>query len=175
MSSCNNCTNNDPCFCVSSPYVPPTPCPPTSQACCIKACNDIIYGADAVGPCGAVGTFDLSTLDHILTGCADSDSVVFILESWDENFFESVTLTQEGILTWITGDETTVDQYSYINFRIKCTSKEACGSIVLNAVGYLLVGVRNLCTELLIPCEEGEVCNLCTAECDPEIPDVEIT
>lgn len=172
MSTCINCDFNSPCFCLATATTPEPSCPSGSE-CCLKACNGVVYCENGVGPCGAVGTYDLSLLSHNTTGC--KDSVKFYLEKWDDTFFDSVSLTTAGVLTWTTGDESTVDKYSEVCFRMKCTAKDACADCVtLNSLGYVNIGIKNLCTaqECTV---DGEECNLCTGGCEPTAPDVEIT
>lgn len=157
---------NDPCACVNATVVvTPTPCT-TSNACCLKACNALIYGADSVGPCSQVGQFDLTTLSHTLTGC--SGTVTYSLES-EDGLFTNVSVTSVGILSWTTGDETTVDQFGEINFRITCTSD--CNSQdSLNAVGYVKIQVKNLCNGVV--CDPGNVCDLCDGTCVAQTIDI---
>lgn len=163
----------DPCFCLvtSTPTPPSNPCP-DKQKCCLKACDGTVFGADAVGPCLQVGMTDLSTLDHDISGC--SGSVVYILESWDDTFFANVSLTSGGVLTWETLDvevRDTSGEYSIINVRLQCTS--SCDDLVLNSVFDVNVFVADNCTGVI--CDEGFECEPCGGDCDPIIPDVEIT
>lgn len=163
----------DPCFCLisSTPNPPSNPCPP-SLTCCLKGCDGTVYGADAVGPCLQVGMTDLTTLDHDISGC--SGSVVYILEDWDETFFANVSVSTAGILTWETQELEIMDtsgMYSVVQVRLQCTS--SCDDIVLNSVIDVNIFVTDNCANVV--CSEGFECEPCGGDCDPIIPDVEIT
>lgn len=164
------CPPSDPCCCIKvTTKTVPTPCPPSQQDCCLKACNAVIACDDAIGPCGQSGTFDLSTLEHITTGC--SGPVKYKLESHDGTFL-SVSITQAGILTWVTPGEEFVDEFGTICFRITCeTDCDDC--VVLQSLGVIQIGIKNLCQGET--CSEGESCDLCTGNCITIQVDTEVS
>lgn len=161
------CPPLNPCPCNRCLCSPVDPCPPDTE-CCLRACSGIIACDDAIGPCGQSGTFDLTTLAHITTGCTDTPR--YALESHD-GFFPFVEITEAGILTWITPGKEFVDQFGMITFRMACaTNCDEC--IVLEDLGCITIGVKNLCQGST--CAQGEECDLCDGTCVTISVDTEI-
>jgi hypothetical protein len=166
----SNCNPSGPCSCIQKTTWPgPAPCPSGQEDCCLKACNAILECTDAVGPCGAAGSFDLTTLSHIVTGC--DGTIQYALESQD-GFFSDVRITKAGILTWVTGGPETVGKYGTIWFRMNCQS-DCDDCISLNAIGYIDVGVNDLCRNVICD-EECEVCDPCSGLCVEQDVDLKI-
>ena len=164
------CKPSDPCFCIqSTPSPAPSPCLTGQGECCLKVCNAILECTDAVGPCGAAGSFDLSTLDHITDGC--TGSLQYALEDTD-GFFTDVRITRAGILTWVTGGPETVNKYGTICYRITCQS-DCDDCVTLNSLGYITIGVNDLCRNVVCE-EECEVCDPCTGTCVEQETDLVI-
>lgn len=157
------CKPSGPCSCIqtSSSSSTVTPCPTGDEDCCLRVCNAILECTDGVGPCGAAGSFDLTTLDHITTGC--TGTVQYALESKDNSVFVDVKITKAGILTWVTGGPETVGKYGTICYRMTCQS-DCDDCITLNSLGYIDIGVNDLCRNVV--CEEDcDICDPCSGEC----------
>jgi hypothetical protein len=90
------CKPSNPCWCIqttSSPSPSPTSCLDDTGECCLKVCNAILECTDSVGPCGAAGSFDLTTLNHITTGC--TGTVQYALET--EDGFLQMSILQKQV------------------------------------------------------------------------------
>lgn len=162
--------NLNPCTCQSCICLPPSDPPCSNPDCCLRACSAIIACENAVGPCGAEGTFDLTTLSHETTGC--SGPLRFAIYK-EDGFFPYVDITEAGILTWRTPDTSKVDKFGTIFFRIACDSE--CDSCItaLESIGYITIGVKNLCVGST--CAVSETCDLCTGDCVEVSVDTEIS
>jgi hypothetical protein len=105
----------------------------------------------AVGPCAATGTIDVSDEDYGHDFCAcGANTVVWGIEEYDKAGFISATINSSGVLTWVTAGPETAGNYYCI---VLCAS---CGP--LKAYMNVLIGVKNLCYGCT-----GETC----ASCDP--------
>lgn len=160
----NPCPANNPCNCLmmkgSVPKSEPE-CPKGTTKSCLVACSDVLDCQAAVGPCGQVGTFDLSTLAHNTTGCAGP--VKYSIECFDNEFLTSVSVDRNtGILTWVTGDVKTVRKYTEVTFLIECLADcEGCGA--LKSAGTFHIGVKDQC--IAHSCQECEYCDPCDGLC----------
>lgn len=155
---------SNPCWCIKVTPQPTTPSNPScnedANECCLEACSGTIYCDNAVGPCGKVGNFDLTTLPHNLTGCLSG--IQYSLEKYD-SFFVNASVSTAGVLSWTTGGPETANQYGKIYFKISCQSD--CGDcITLKAVGRMTIGVKDECQNTI--CDPTcEVCDPCEGTC----------
>lgn len=159
-------TSCNPCRCLTGTILQnkPKPCP-VNQDCCLKACSGLIKAQDAVGPCGQSGVTDLSSISHLTGGC--KGPLVFSLNNYDTEIFNSVTITKAGELTWTTKGSDTVGLYGEICFKIKCEINDDCGGCgILSSNGVMTIGIKDLCALNL--CEECDVCDPCTGSCVPK-------
>ena len=163
MATFYTCTNTSPCSCLGSCLPCTTTCDPVSEECCISACNELVKCEDSVGPCGAVGTFDLTTLDNDDSGCAEN-TMVFRLNGYDENIFAAVTISPAGIITFTTKGPETAGNFGKVHYKAVCKTREdcaKCGELASN--GFVDIGVRDLC--LAHACTEAQSCDACTGNC----------
>lgn len=168
MSSCYNCTTPNPCRCLGIRTYVPASCPAPNEECCLTACNGLVKCEDSVGPCGAVGTYDLTDLENNITGCADG-TIVYRLNSYNIDIFASVVISTAGLITFTTKDADTAGKYGDISYKVICKTREECADCgELGANGIVTVGVKDLC--LAHSCEQGEVCDACTGGCvNPDV------
>jgi hypothetical protein len=119
-----------------------------------------------VGPCAQSGTFDLSTLSHNTSICTTPLDLKWDLKSYDKTKLVSATIARNtGILTWITGDETTAGKFAEIYYSISCAPTcEDC--FPLEHIATFAVGIKDECA--LHSCDECETCNPCTGICEPD-------
>ena len=144
----------NPCICSSPPPGDP-PCPDDCN--CLKLCNINVNGLsdEAVGPCAATGTIDVSddSYGHDLCACG-ANTVIWGIEDYDKEIFTSATINNAGVLTWVTGGPDTAGEYGCV---IVCVS---CGN--LKAYFFVLIGVKDLCYGCSgASCEH---CDPCTGE-----------
>jgi hypothetical protein len=135
----------------------------TCKTGCITAGYHIIHSADSVGPCGAVGTFDLSTLPFNTTNLAtcNGNALIFKVEDWESQGFETVTISGSTV-TFTTSNSAVVGNAYKITFSVRCGSKH------LSDLGYVKVVIQDLCLDTV--CGSGQVCAKCTGGCvDAEI------
>lgn len=169
-----DCRPDNPCSCLQTKKIkPPKPChKPDGKGgdkCCLKACNALITCKDSVGPCGAVGIFDLTTLEHITSGCGGE--ILYSKVEYDTEIFADVKISKNGELTWTTKGPNTVGKFGMVCFKIQCESNcDDC--VTLSSIGYINIGVNNLCRGVV--CEECDTCDPCTGECIHNETDVEI-
>lgn len=150
--------SSNPCICTPTPENPSCP----DDCNCLKICSIAINALsdEAVGPCAATGTLDIS--DEMVYGhdtCAcGADPVSWNIEDYDKTGFVSVSITDAGVLTWITQGPETAGNYYCI------TVKVCCGN--LSAYATITVGIKDLCN----PCPPGcagecQTCDPCTGTC----------
>lgn len=164
------CSKINPCCCLQSSNVSPTPPPCSDLECCLRVCDTLLSSIDAVGPCGQVGTFDLATLNHRTDGCTANP--VFYLESFDNTFFVDVSISLEGVVTWTTLGASTVNDYSKVYYRMECDA-DCVDGIELKSLGHIEIGVKDDCQG--VNCNaECETCNPCTGVCDPTVTEISI-
>lgn len=157
--------SSNPCICTPS-NVPSEPdCP--EECNCINLC-DISVNAqtsnDAVGPCAATGTLDISsesTYGHDFCACG-ADTQQWSIAGYDTEIFISASINKDtGVLTWVTqGPEALDKQYGNIVIKFVCGT--------LSTYMTVLIGIKDLC--LGVVCDEGEECDPCDSSCiEPEI------
>jgi hypothetical protein len=160
------CPTTNPCSCLNTQvqYTAPVACP--ADTCCLKACNGTITCDNgAVGPCAQSGTFDLTTLPHVVSGCNGLPQ--FQLTSFNNEVLVSVSITPAGMLTWITADESSTSKYGEVTFKVICTALDTCESCFeLKSNASLFIGVKNECSGIV--CGDCETCNLCSGICEPD-------
>lgn len=149
--------STNPCVCtVSNPVVDP-PCP--EECNCIKLCNIAVNALsnNAVFPCGAEGTVDLTTADHDLCACGSNEGY-WSVESFDSEIFATATASAiGGLLTYTTqGIESLQKQYGKIIIKYQCGT--------LSAYLTVLIGVKDPCYNKY--CGSEFICNQCNGECD---------
>lgn len=149
-------TTTNPCLC--NPSIPNDP--PCPEDCnCLHLCSITInaYSDEAVGPCAAVGSIDVSDeqYGHDLCACGD-DPGYWSIEDYDKDIFINVTTTTAGVLTWTTkGPESLDKQYGAI------TMKFCCGRLA--AYMCVIIGVKDLCK--CPDCSACQECDPCTGLC----------
>jgi hypothetical protein len=143
--------SSNPCICTPTPESPSCP----DDCNCLKICNIAINALsdDAVGPCAATGTLDIS--DEMVYGhdtCAcGADPVSWKIEDYDTEGFVTVSITEAGVLTWITQGPETAGNYYCV---IVCVS---CGN--LKAYATITIGVKDLCTGCTgLDCDNCDPC-----------------
>lgn len=147
--------STNPCICTSTPSDPPCP----DDCNCIKICNIAIneLSDDAVGPCAAQGSLDISdeSYGHDFCACGENE-VKWSIESYDKDLLINASITQAGVLTWTTAGPETIGQYPCVIVKV------CCGN--LSAYGFVLIGVKDLCYPCTCtPCEDCDPCTgLCT-------------
>jgi len=112
---------------------------------------------DAVGPCGAIGSVDVSDTDYGHDFCAcGANPIIWKVEDYDKAGFITASINSSGVLTWTTkGPETAGEYYCIV-------VKACCGH--LSAYMNVLIGVKDLCSPC--GCPEGcEDCDPCTGLC----------
>lgn len=156
------CSENSPCSCIStSPTKVHTPCP--TPDCCIEACDATITCENAVGPCGQVGTTDLTAIDQQLSGCG-TNPPRYRLVSYDEDIFQYVTISSAGELKWVTKGPETVGKFGKVCYKIVCLADAECDcDTELSSNATVFIGVRDLC--LAHGCEDCEYCDPCDGLC----------
>ncbi len=145
------------CNCKPKPHTPPqTP----GECLCI---NDLRIGCDeGPAPCGIQRIIDL-TLNNDVT--ASPCDVVYMLKSFDQGAFQSVTLTEEGILTVVTSNT----YVKHEEFEIRYKVDSPCS--LLSDEGSVYICMKDLCKSKM--CSNG--CDHCTGDCKPIDPEIQIT
>lgn len=159
--------STNPCIC--TPSQTPTPDPECPDECvCLKLCNIVILSDadEAVGPCAATGTLDVTdpSFGHDTCACG-TDPLYWSLEHYDSEIFVTAEVTSAGSLTWITKGEETVGKYGMIIL------KACCGS--LSAYLHVLIGVKDLCN--CPNCAPCQICNPCDGVCLDEEVDTNLS
>lgn len=161
------CTQENPCCCIVPCSLPQPPkCPSSKQECCLIACNEVLPCADSIGPCGQVGTTDLSQLNHNITGCNGPEHVKYSIVEYDRDVFVSVTIDRNtGVLTWVTGGPEHVGKFGDVCYALECVAREDCADecIGLKSEGIIHIGIKDLC--IAHSCQECEHCDPCSGEC----------
>ena len=99
---------------------------------------------------------DLSEYNDI-TACGEGGGT-YILFSWDEDFFDSVDVTDEGIVTLVTSSSFDSRVESEVEIRFSCSDTN------LSGFGSIFVCKKDLCAG--VTCPEGQTCNQLTGECE---------
>lgn len=144
--------SSNPCVCTSSTPTDP-PCPDDCN--CLKVC-DITVNAlsdDAVGPCAANGTLDISsttTYSHDFCACG-VNPVKWAIEDFDTTIFINASINSTtGVLTWITQGPDTVGKYGCVTVCVSCGD--------LKVYARVTIGVKDLCAGCSNNCDD---CNAC--------------
>jgi len=163
MVSCGDCPTptpcppSHPCTCigVGTIVTSPKPCPTPGN--CLVLCDIVVTPMNGVGPCGQSGTIDVADTDvynHKFDACEDNP-VRWSIVNIEGDAIATASITMAGVLTWITGNASTVGKIGTI------TLKACCG--MLSAYMQVLIGVKDLCN--CPDCENCETCDPCTGEC----------
>ena len=155
----------NPCLCNPQQVTPSTDCP--EECNCLKLCHITLNRNDsnAVGPCAATGTLDVTESEYGHDTCACGENALrWSVQAYDTDVFITTSITSAGVLTWVTqGPEALEKQYGSI------TLKGCCGE--LSAYVNVIIGVKDLCN--CPECEQCEDCDPCTGVCAEG--DVDIT
>ncbi len=147
----------NPCFCSGSTSTP------TSSVCgdgsCFCFCDIQILPDDdaAVEPCGALGIINLLDYTHDFTVCGTTATLIEIY-SFDDTFFDTVTVSAAGNLEWSILAGTT-------NITGVVTMKAFCGD-ELGAYFDVRISKKNICSG--VTCASGQICNECDGTCIPD-------
>jgi uncharacterized protein with PIN domain len=127
-----------------------TPTPKCSD--CLVA-KTIRYGCnDAPDPCGETVEYDLSEINYI-TAC--TGQAVYSIKKYDEDAFEDVSITEEGVLTFTTANDVFVKNKEYeITYKISCSNSN------LSTTAKVYVCMNDKCKTK----PKGSACNQCTGE-----------
>lgn len=144
------------CECIGQ-YNPPvqTPCPPEVDNC-LKLCDIVLLGEDAVGPCGQTGNIDVSDdtqYGHDYSAC--TGSVTWSIVDFDSTLLVSANITSAGVLTWVTGPGSTAGKYAAVTLKGCCDD--------LSDYMTVLIGIKDLCN--CPECNECDNCDPCTGDC----------
>lgn len=159
------------CYCQPKivSIIPKDPCPGK----CLRL-TTIRIGCDDGPECGETLVIDLEEFNDTSKG----ENVKYTLTETSYEGFDSVTLTEGGILTFVMDDTIIPDLEEEISYRVY----EDGG--LLSNTGYVLVCSRDECKWRTTDCLEGQECDSCSGDCydlvDLEIsdaiePDLEIT
>lgn len=99
---------------------------------------------------------DLS-LQNDISACGESEATYSIF-SFDADFWDSVSVTSEGVLTAVSSTEFETQEYSEIVYKVTCNEGQ------LSAYGSVFVCKEDLCAS--VSCDEGEICNPATGICE---------
>ena len=133
--------------------------PDTGEATCLFVCDGIVPADDAVGPCGAFGFVDVTTLKNNLKGCA-GDPSYHVIPDFDTNFFSNVYL-DGTVLHWVTAAEAPPARYSSVRIRVICKNSDGKK---LSYVFCVSIGIKDLCN--CVVCDDKcEECDPCTGDC----------
>lgn len=150
--------SSNPCICTPTPDNPQCP----DDCNCLKVCHIAVNGLsdDAVGPCAATGTLDIADTDayaHDFCACG-VNPVVWSIEAYDQPGFITASITNSGVLTWVTQGPETAGEYYCI------TVKACCGN--LSAYAVITIGIKDLCNPCPPACSgQCEECNACDGTC----------
>ena len=137
------------CGCTSQIHTNPPPPPPKGDCICI---NDVYVGCDnGPTPCGGAMQINLALYNNVT---ASPCPVKYMLKSYDIAGFQSVTLTEEGLLAFTTSANFIDHKY----FEIKYKVDSPCTILSDEAIVY--VCMKNLCKNKI--CQNG--CDKCTGD-----------
>lgn len=165
----------DPCWCTFScgtaKPCPEAPCPekpcPADNGC-LLVCDFVVSPKDGVGPCGAQGSIDLAEITGSTSVC--SGDITYSIDKYDKDFFKGASISG-SVFTWTTGDETTVNKFSEVRFKVSCKDEDG------NCLGFFFcgqIGVQDLC-ECVSCTENCETCNPCTGTCDKKPGSIKVS
>lgn len=148
----------NPCLCSSS--VNPPSDPPCPEECnCLKVCNIVVKSTDsrAVGPCGKLGTLNVMSTEFSHDFCAcGATTPSWTVECYDEDIFNTVSISRVGILTWRTNGQEILDKgYGEIILKV------CCGQ--LSYYTTVIIFIKDLCD--CPECNDCEDCDPCTGDC----------
>lgn len=147
--------SSNPCICSSTPTDPPCP----DDCNCLKLCSITVnpLSDDAVGPCGATGSLDISSEDtygHDFCACG-ANTLQWGIEAFESEYFLSVSISSAGVLSWTT-------QNAGVEGGIGCIIVAAvCGNLKVYTT--VLVGIKDPCYNKL--CSPTETCDPCSGNC----------
>lgn len=148
----------NPCLCPGSPDNPVDEL--TCGEDCICLCDILIPEESKPNLCSE-GTLDLETGGHTLTACGESTHYWELVE-YDTDFFVSISLSLEGVLTF----RTDTPGLSIITVKFTCGQFSGFTTVT--------VGGINPCVGIV--CAEGQVCDKCSGLCiDAPEPNVSFT
>lgn len=136
-------------LCTACPQIISNPCPPKVKDC-LDLCEYRWLCGEGPAPKETV-TFDVSENNN--TSACKECTGVYSIRSYDENFFSSVSITPEGVLTYTTSDSFTAWEEGCITYHFDCPCNNLSGD------GYVYICKRDLCTEC-----KGD-CNPCNGDC----------
>lgn len=157
-----NCTPTCPCDCTGGSVITP----PTTVDCdnCLLVSRITVPCESSTPPCGIAGTLDL-TAAHDTTAC--TGTITYSVLSFDSDVITGVAIDASGELSWTTTADAPINTYTDVVYLIECSNS------ILSAQGIASICIQSLCPTA--PCAEGTECNPCDGNCDPIVPDVEIS
>jgi hypothetical protein len=126
--------------------------PPTSCKDCLVA-KTIRYSCDkGAEPCGDTVTFDLSTINKVdaCKGC----SVVYSIKKYDTAAFTSVSITANGVVTFVTSDLWEKGKEYEIIYKITCPCS------IMSTTAKIYVCKKDLCKNS----PKGSTCSKCSGD-----------
>lgn len=157
-------SQGNPCTCISkccdgaTNTIPCSPDPKGNTDCCLKICDGVVASSEAVGPCGQVGTFDITSLAHNFDCCVDTP--VLSVVKFDEKYFSKVGIVGTD-LVWTTAQDAPVQEYSEVTIKACCRTEDGD---LLTHYSCHTIGVKDLCQCPDCP-DKCEECDPCTGEC----------
>lgn len=149
------------CNCIGKPIVVTDP----SCEDCLKIVSLRYPCANGPAPCGgSEGTLveDLSLLNDV--DACDCGTAVYSIVSYDEEGFDSVSITSGGVLTAITSDSFTNKKEYLIVYKVDCPCS------ILSGTGNIYVCMENLCAGKT--CDSGKYCDQCDGLCKESSSDL---
>jgi hypothetical protein len=124
---------------------------------CICFCDIYISPkADEAVICSQTGTINLFDYPNDTTVC-DADLQKYQLMIFDEDFYTSASISENGVLTWVPAPNSTT-KTGVLVFKILCGD--------LAKLVTVTIGRKSNCTGVI--CPSGEYCNDCSGECAPQ-------
>lgn len=164
--------NQDPCFCIShcqGSYT--SPCPPSGpkENCdCLFICNGAIGREELVGPCGASGFSDISSLAKSTCVC-NTDLKYQVIDTYNKSMLTNVYLAGT-LLHWTTvGSEP--NRIAKVDILACCENKDG---IVLEFYFEVEIYIADLCAGVKCPEKCGE-CDPCTGECGEASGEIKVS
>ena len=145
----------NPCFsCGGTTPTTKTPCRPGD---CLCFCDIYISpkAAEAV-ICSATGTINLFDYPNDTTVCGNA-LLKYQLMLFDESFFTSAEVSENGVLTWVPSP-TSPTKTGNLVFKVLCGD--------LAKLVTVIIGRKSNCTGVI--CPPGEYCNDCSGDCIPQ-------
>lgn len=110
---------------------------------------------DSPNPCGEEVTIDLSDINNIDI-CTNNCGATYSIKKYDEEGFDEVSITSNGVLTYTTSDVFEKQKEYEITYKIQC----GCGSPQLSTTAKVIVCRKDLCKNA----PKGAACNHCNGD-----------